>query len=167
MDLESALIILIMLLIISIPITIIDFKNKVKQRKLLQSLVDMATKSHSKLSAHDQLEHIVIGIDSTAHKLFFMRHIEGMESENEIDLTEVKKCRYIITNRSVTNNKSSQTIIEKLELAFTFNDPKKPELFLEFYNSNYDSLSLRGEPELAFKWSDLINEELTDLSSKK
>jgi hypothetical protein len=166
MDLESALIILIMLSLIIIPIMIINYKKKVRDRKFMQSLFDLAAKSHCKLTVHDKLEHIVIGIDHIAHKLFFIRSIEGISSEIEVDLTEVTKCRYINTNRSETDNKSSQTIIEKLELGLSFNDPKKPDLALEFYNSKYDSLSLRGEPELAFKWSDLINEELQDLSLK-
>jgi hypothetical protein len=33
----------------------------------------------------------------------------------------------------------------------------KPDVILDFYNSGYDSLTLRGEIQLAEKWAEIAN----------
>jgi len=103
-------------------------------------------------------------MDRKTHKHFFIKDIEGDVTENEVDIEDVQKSRFIKISRNVTNNKSYQTILEKLELGLTFKANEKRELILELYDSNYDILTLRQEPELVQKWSDLINDELNRLS---
>jgi len=167
MDLESAIIFLIMLLIVAIPIAIVTSKKRKKDKQLLQALFNKAQKGHFKITEYDKWGHTAIGIDMMAHRIFFVR--KGAENDvfREVDLADVSKCRFINTNRVVNSKEVTQTVIEKLELAFTSNDPKEAETILEFYNVKSDSLALRGEIQLAGKWSALANSGIAALPSKK
>jgi len=49
-----------------------------------------------------------------------------------VNLAEMQKCRVVNTHRIVNNKESDQKVIEKLELAFSNREPKKPDVFLEF-----------------------------------
>ena len=167
MDLESSIILLIMILLCVIPIMIINKKKRTKERQFLQTLFDLAAKNSCKISDYDKWDQTAIGIDSMTHKLFFVRKTTETETAKEVILTEMKKCRFIDTNRVVNNGASSQKITEKLELAFTEWDHQNPELILELYNSNYDSLDLRDEIKLACKWSAIANSEIAIVAAGK
>ena len=167
MDLESSIILLIMLLLCVIPIMIINKIKRTKERQFLQMLFDLAAKSSCKISDYDKWDQTAIGIDSVAHKLFFIRKTSETETTKEVILTEMKKCRFIDTNRVVNNGTSSRKITEKLELAFTEWDHQKPEQILELYNANYDSLELRDEIKLAGKWLAIANSEIADVAAGK
>ena len=149
-----------MILFCVIPIIIINRKKKIKEKIFLQTLISLAEKSNSKITELDKWGDKAIGIDKSTHKIFFIIKTAENESGLEVDLNEMKKCRFINTNSVVTYRESSQKVIERLELAFTFIDPKKPDLILEFYNSTYDSLALRDEIRLAEKWSAIANAEI-------
>jgi hypothetical protein len=160
MELESLVIFLIMVLIIIIPVVIINRKKKLKEKKLVQVLFDMAENKNSTINEYDNWNETAIGIDKALQRIFFVRKTIENQITREIDLKEMEKCRFINTNRVINNKETSQKIIEKLELGFTFRDVKKAELILEFYNLNYDSLSLRDEINLAGKWSEIANSEI-------
>jgi len=51
-------------------------------------------------------------------------------------------------------------VVDKLELSFYPVEKGKPEISIEFYNDEYDSLTLSGELQLAEKWEKLLNEQL-------
>ena len=167
MDSESAIFILMMVLACIIPIAIINKKKKNKERQFLQTLFDLAEKNNCKITDHDRWGNTAIGIDQKAGKLFFIRKTSDGDSSKEVDLYEVKKCRFVNTSRIVNLKESNQKVIEKLELVFTLSDPKKSEIILEFYNSIYDSLSLRGEIQLGEKWSEIVNAKISKLVTNK
>jgi hypothetical protein len=52
----------------------------------------------------------------------------------------------------VKYNKELVNVIDRIELIFSFNN-HRPELSLEFYNTDYDQLTLSGELQLAEKWA--------------
>ena len=56
--------------------------------------------------------------------------------------------------------KRSLSIIDKLEFCFYPADKTKNEEVTEFYNDEYDSLSLTGELQLVHKWEKLISEKI-------
>ncbi len=161
MNIESSILLLIMILVGAIPIVIINKKRKVKEKQFLQTLISLAEKSNSIITEQDKWGDRIIGIDKMTHKMFFIKKTAENESGIEIDLDEMKKCRFINTHSVVTFKESSQKVTERLELAFAYNDPQKPDLILEFYNSAYDSLTLRDEINLAEKWSAIANYEIS------
>lgn len=166
MEMESLIILLIMVLVIIIPVMILNRKKRLKERKLVKALFNLAKNSNSRITDYDNWNDTAIGIDKVSQRIFFVRLTPKNENSKEVELPEMEKCRFINTNRVVNNKETSQKIIEKLELGFTSRDTKKPELILEFYNINYDSLSLRDEINLAGKWSAIANSEIIRLSSK-
>ena len=167
MDLESSFILLIMLLLCAIPILIINRKKRIKERQFLQTLFDLAEKRGCKITDYDKWDHTAIGIDKVARRLFYIRKTSDLEFAKEVVLSQIHKCRFIDTNRMVYSRGISQKITERLELVLTERDYQKPELTLEFYNSIYDSLALRDEIQLAKKWSEIVNSEISSLAGGK
>ena len=78
-----------------------------------------------------------------------------MEIREHINLTEVSDCRMFKTERSVIYNKETVIVVDRIELKISFYK-HKPEVRLEFYNADYDQLTLSGELQLAQKWNDTI-----------
>lgn len=157
MDLESLIILLTMIFLCGIPIVVMNSKKKIKEKLFLKSLFTLAEENHSKISEFDKMDRIAIGIDNVNCKLFYINRTADKLSEFVVDLKEVEKCRIINLSRTVSGDHVSQTVIEKIGLELRFYDQKRSELNLELYNSNYDSLALRGEPEIAGKWSQMVN----------
>ena len=62
---------------------------------------------------------------------------------------------------------SSDTVVEKLGIGFLYHDKNKNEVVLEFYNADYDSLTLTGELQLAEKWCNLFNEKISEIAKQK
>lgn len=167
MDLESSIFILVMVLACVIPIMIINKKKGKKEKQFLQTLFHLAEKSNCKIEDYDRWSDTAIGIDKEAHKIFFVRKTSENELSKEVDLSEMQKCRFVNTHRIVSMKDSNHKVIEKLELVFTLRDSRKSEINLEFYNASYDSLSLRGEIQLAEKWEKVANLEIAGLVTNK
>jgi hypothetical protein len=148
-------------MVCAIPIIIINHKKRSRDKQFVQMLFNLAGQYNCKITEYDHWGNKAIGIDKQRLQLFFIckKEASGL-TEKQVDLDTIKKCRFINTSRTVNTGGGSQTVIEKLELGFTWNDPKIPEDYMEFYNSIYDSLSLRGEIQLAEKWSAIANKEI-------
>jgi len=157
MNFEDLIFLMVMLVLILIPIVIINRKKKKREKQFLQSLFGLAEKSDCKITSYDRWSDTAIGIDKPSKKIFFFRKSSKNELGTEVDLLQVRKCRFVNTHRIVSLNESQHKVIEKLELVFAFTDVRIPEQTLEFYNAQYDSLSLRGEIQLGEKWEDIVN----------
>ena len=167
MDLETVIIILILFLICLVPIVLINRRKRKREKLLSKSFFNFAEKRNCRISEYDFWNNTAIGVDKDVHKLFFRRATNNDELSGEINLTEILKCRMVNTNRSVSNNEINQIVIDKLELAFTFYDIDKPDIFWEFYNADRDSFSLSGELQLTEKWLKIVNTELAGITQKK
>lgn len=157
MDSGTIIFIAIIVLGCVIPIVLINSSKKKKEKLFLQALFNLAEKSNCKISAHDLWKGTGIGIDKEARKLFFIRKAANDEEAKEIDLSEIQKCRVVNTNRTVKYNESTQTVVDRLELAFSNKDKNIPEVIFEFYNSKYDNPTLHTELQLAGKWLEIVN----------
>ena len=158
---------LVILIIIVLAVVIVNSNKKNKKKQFMQTLSDLAEKSNCKISEHDLWNNTLIGIDTAAHKLFFIRKTADIAISNEIDLLGIQKCRVINSSRVISNNETNHTVIDKLELALTSPDAKIADTMLEFYNTNRDNLFLNGELQLAEKWAVIVNENIAGIKQRK
>jgi len=156
--------VMIVLFFSILPIVLINRGKKKNENLFLQSLFNLAEKNNCNLSEHDVFNDIAIGIDKGAHQLFFIRNTPQHEAEIKVDLTEIKKCRLLDTNRPASGSDGNQRIIDKLELSLAYYSQNQKETILDIYHADYDSLTMSGELQLAKKWSKKINEELAALN---
>ena len=161
MDLLTAIIGFGALAVCILPLVYFQMAEKKKRNKFLYDFLVSAAEQKLVVTQHEVWgNYSGLGLDTHANKLFFLKRWADKEEKMIIDLSEVEKCRLVNVNRTVNDNK----IIDRIELAFTFRNPGKPEKTLQFYNKE-ESMSLNDELLLVEKWVGICNTRL--LSSKK
>lgn len=166
MDTGTTIIGIIILLLCILPLVIMTRKANQKERQFSRDLFDFAKKSNSKLSEHEIMNNIAIGLDKENNQLFFLRKKENIEAEFQINLLEIQKCRVLNSNRTVNSKEGNYKVIDKLALAFTYLDKNKQETVLDFYKSELNNFSLNGELQLIEKWLKIINDLLMENKTK-
>ncbi len=166
MKTETLIIGLAVILAIAIPLALLSIKNNKKKKAFLQKLNDFAKKNNCLISESDHWNSTLIGIDKTAGKLFYIKSRPNVTVEKVISLDDIQKCRIVNTSRTVKTQDQSNTVIDKLELAFTHHDKNKADATIEFYNNTYDGLTLNNELMSLEKWHGLINAVLLDRTKK-
>lgn len=136
---------------------------KRKQRKTLSKLKNFATENNCTLNEFDCWDKSLIGLDKTGGgKLFFIRKSPGIKSKIIIHLLDIKRCNLIKTERTEKVGRIKISIIDRIQLILTPKNLHNEEISLEFYNTDFDSLTLTGELQLAEKWNKLINDSLNN-----
>ncbi|MBV6474386.1 MAG: hypothetical protein JPMHGGIA_02692 [Saprospiraceae bacterium] len=167
MDLGTTIVGIVIILICIIPFALMSINSRKKEKKLIQGLSDIANRNNCKISRHELWNNSIIGIDDTVLMIFFTRKSKDNETSQQINLTEIQKCRVINSSRTVSNKEGNFKVVEKLELAFSFQDKSKSEVVLEFYNADYDSLTLMGELQLVEKWCKIFNDKISEMTKQK
>jgi hypothetical protein len=156
MDIATILLIGTTVLIICVlPFLITHNKKKKKEKEIKEVISRLAAKSNSKVDEYDWWNKTIIGIDNLNRKLLFIKKIEDKELQYAIDLSDIHMGRVINSHRSVING--NYNVIQKLQLGLISKNKDKPETLLEFYNADYDSLTIREELQLVEKWSKIVN----------
>ncbi len=134
-----------------------QIRNRNRGKKAFSVLQNFAKGFNSNISSYDHWDKSLIGIDSgEINKLFFLRTISDKEYREAINLSEVMSCRLVLDERTVQYNKEKVNVIDKIDLVFSFVYTNKQDVKLEFYNADYDRLTLSGELQLAQKWSGIV-----------
>lgn len=167
MDLGTTIIGIVFILICIIPFALMSIRSKKKKKKLLQGLFEIAEKNNCKISRYELWNNSTIGIDDTALMIFYTRKSKDIETSKQINLVEIQKCRVVNSSGTLGNKDGNLMVADKLELAFSFQDKSKNEVVLEFYNVNYDSLTLTGELQLIEKWCKIFNDKISEMSKQK
>ena len=167
MDIGTSIIGIILILTCIIPFVIMNINSRKREKKLLHELFTFAERNNCKISQHELWNNSLIGIDETANVIFFTKKLKDNEISQQINLTEIQKCRVVNSSRTVNNKDGNFKVVDKLELAFTFHDKNKVEIIIAFYNADYDSLTLSGELLLAEKWCKIINDKISASRQKK
>ncbi|BBE20045.1 hypothetical protein AQPE_4236 [Aquipluma nitroreducens] len=102
-----------------------------------------------------------------ANIVFVVSNVNSIESSQQIDLADILKCRVIESSRSVSTKEGSLKVVDKIELSFVNPDKNKPDTKVEFYNADYDRLTLTGEVQLSEKWCKILNDKIAELSKVK
>lgn len=165
MDLGTIIVTLVFIAIVTVPFILTGYSKKRKKKNLFCRLTEMAENEDCIISYHEFCGDFVIGLDEVAGRLFFFKKSENHKIVQSVNLREFKSCRLVNSNRTVGDKKTNYSVIDKLELCFYPNDKSKPDILVELYNDEYDSLTLSGELQLAEKWEKLLNERMK--TSKK
>lgn len=166
MDLSTILGWSITTLIIAGLIVFLRIKKLKKKKQVLSVLQAFAKENNSEISTYDTWDKTLIGIDDKEEsKLFFIRSIPENEIRQVIVLSDVLDCKIAKTSRNMNFKGETAHVIDKIELVLSFSN-KKPNIFLEFYNTDYDHLTLAGELQLADKWLELIKKSIAKKQKK-
>jgi hypothetical protein len=146
--------------IIIIPFFLHHLKKKKKEAKFLNDLLSLAKNEDSIISQKDfWRECYAIGIDENSKKLLYINKIKDKEQKTAIDLSEVERCSIVNASRSVKIPKGNLTVLDRIDLVFTFNRADLSEKTLEFYDST-TFMTPDGEIPLVEKWMAIINSNL-------
>ncbi len=153
----------IVLLLAGIIIVSTSKSAKAKKIKFLNPLYELADREACHISRHDIWSESVIGIDLNKNKVFVVRKTVGSESETVINLTEIFRCRVAEVSRTSGPKEGSIKAFDRINLVFMNKEKSKPDITIEFYNSNTDRLTLAGELQMAEKWCVLVNRQLSSI----
>lgn len=164
MDITTILLTVIILILCALPLVIM-LKNKSKKEKSFKEAISaLAAKSNNKIERYDRWNNNIIGIDQLNHKLFFISKKHDKEVHKVIDLSDIAQSSLVKTHHNVRNENAS--VIKKLELYLILKDKSKPDVVLEFYNAEHDSLTIREEFQLAEKWSAIVESGILKTKDK-
>jgi hypothetical protein len=166
MDFGLIIIAIIIIAICIVPFIIMARNNKKKEQQILQALSDLAGKYKYTISQYDLWNHAAIGTDEGMNMIFFTKKNKIMESIQQVVLEDVQRCRIINSSRSVGNKGGHSNVIDKLDLAFTYQDRTKAETIFNIFDVDGDSLTVTKELYMAEKWNRLINEKINAFALK-
>ncbi|NUM50744.1 MAG: hypothetical protein HUU48_06470 [Flavobacteriales bacterium] len=146
----------IILIVLSIlPFVLAQRNRRKRERKLFQSLSNIATKQNCKITQYECSDDYIIGIDETSNFLLFFKQIKDTEFSQFLNLSEIQSCKTI--NISRTNGSIKK--IDRLELHFLSKTKKNPDTILELYSSD-NRMQLGDDLLLVERWEKKINELL-------
>lgn len=160
---EIVIMIAMVALIFVVPGLWMYVRNLRNERQFRNRLFSFAANSNCLISEFDFWKNSAIGIDKNMHRVFYLRDMKDKEIKEQIDLSEIQKCRILNASRSMNVKNGNYTAIDRLELIFISKDKNKPEIGLEFYNTIHDSLAMSGEVQLIEKWSGIVTKELAGI----
>ncbi|PKP29564.1 MAG: hypothetical protein CVU00_14995 [Bacteroidetes bacterium HGW-Bacteroidetes-17] len=166
MELGTIITGIILLLVFVLPIVLLNQKRAKDGKQFSSELFDFALKNHCKISEHEFWNNSALGLDKETHQLYFIKNAVNHKIKLKIDLLEIQKCRIVNTNRNIKYKGENHNVIDKLELAFISRDKSKPEVFMEFYNTDVNNATLSGELQLIEKWFKIINEQLARITQE-
>lgn len=157
MELGSALIGAIFLLLCMLPFVMMSRSRKRREKMMLQSLSKIALDNNCQTSEHELFAHLAIGLDHTRPAVMFYRKIKENTSEQFVDLREIQSCKVFNTSRTVKTPSGERNVVDKLELGLIPIEKNKKEVRLKFFDSEENS-QLFGELQSIQKWSKQLGE---------
>lgn len=146
----------VLIVLLCVLFFIIVRKNKQKKEREFKALISsLAGESNCKIDVYDRWNNTMIGMDNLNRKLFFLRNAGDKAIRMMVDLSDIQMGS--VVNSRWNNKGESYNATQKIELGLTSKERGKPQTLLEFYNAEYDSLTIMDELLLAEKWSKLIN----------
>ncbi len=159
MDLETAIVGLISILICIIPFAIMHYNSVKKENKILKSLKENAQKQNCNISQYEFCGDYVMGIDESRNFVFFFKQKKEKAISQFVDLAEIQTCQVVKKTRSVKNDIGSLDVVERVELSFTPTNKNNAETRFELYDDEVN-MQLSGELQFVDKWTKQINDRL-------
>jgi hypothetical protein len=148
-----------------IPFFLMTRSRNEREKKLLQSLLNISNQGNCKITLHEISGDLAIGIAEHDNVLLFFKQGKEKETQKFINLAPFQSCRVNNLGRTIKNTDDNYRKIERLELLLEPLDKKQATISLEFYNME-DSFQLDGELQLVEKWEKIINATIKKNSSK-
>lgn len=159
MNLGTAITGAIFIAIFMLPFIFMLQGRKKKEKQLLQSISTVANNQNCKISQHELCEEFAIGLDETTNQLFFLKKTADQEIAQFVNLSEIKSCKVIKSERSVNSKDANYKTINNLDLQFSFLNQKNPDVLFSFYNAE-ENMELNGEIQTIEKWANIVNDRL-------
>lgn len=159
MDIGSAIIGVIFVLICAVPFVIMNRSKKKKEKLILQSLSEIANRVHCQIGPHEVSGNMAIGMDTSKNFVFFYKQTQEKVTEKIVDLAKIKSCKVNNMSRTIRNQQSSQRVIDSIDLSFVPSAKNEPEVKIEFFNAE-EHAQLNGELQSAEKWMQIIKDQL-------
>ena len=151
---------IVFIAVITLPFVLTELSKKRKKNSLLRKITEMATSNGSSISEHEFCSDFVLGIDSQSNHVYYFKKNDNREVAQHINLTGYKSCKAVTYGHSISENKNQYHVTDKLELNFYPYDKDKAEISIDFYNSEFDRLTLTGELQFVEKWEKILNEKI-------
>jgi hypothetical protein len=153
------------LLLFSIPFILLNISRKKREKRNLLLLNREAGKTNLTVSTFNTWGNTSIGMDEKANVVFFTKKTPDGDTAQQVTLAETEKCRVANIKRTESDGDHHYSLTEKLELVFE--NKKKTETALPFYDIQYDGGMLTGELQMAEKWCSIINDKIAAGANKK
>lgn len=131
-----------------------------KHERVMKELKQLAAENDAEIECseywsglHSQTK---IGFDKKRLKLFFIRTVNNSTATLMVDMREVKRVTKRMQYRTVSEGKEVHSVVDSIGLSLAFVDSKRKEVYLEFFNTDYDALRVNGEIQTAEKWEDIL-----------
>ncbi len=155
---ETTILLTVAIIILcALPIVIAQ-RNKIKKEKELKEKISKIEGYQTSIEKFDHWGKKAVAIDKIHHKLYFFS--SGVDNGHKvIDLSEIRQVSLVKTHHN--GGSQSSGAIKKVELYLLAKDKARPNIELDFYDSERDSLTIREELQLAEKWSTLVESSIS------
>lgn len=166
MDSGTIIVSAILLALAILPFIFTGKKYKKQKKQLVQTLNSLAEQNQVSLSNYEAGGSFGIGLDQNDRYLFFARKVQDEISIRSALLVDMSRCKMKTSSRLL---EGGEKVIDRVELVLYPVSSAQPEVVLEMYNSEYDTLTIRGELQTAVKWEQIIGGALkkTKLNERK
>lgn len=163
MDITLIIMAIVLMAIIISPFLLHHLSQKKKEAKILNEFLSLAESENAIISQKELWrQRYVIGLDELSKKIYYINKNKDKVERTIISLSEVDQCRINAISRNAKTTSGNVTVIERLDLIFTFNKPDKPEKTLQFYDSA-EFISTDNERVLIEKWFGIVKPKLKSI----
>jgi hypothetical protein len=143
---------------------VIARRNKIKKEKEFKESISKIAGNGASIEKFDRWGTKAVALDNLNYRLYFFSN--GVNNGHKvIDLSDVQCASLIKTHHN--GGSESSGAIRKVELYLTPKGKGQPNIELDFYDSEHDSLTIRDELQLAEKWSTILESSISKLNQEK
>ncbi|WP_437373322.1 hypothetical protein [Maribacter litoralis] len=140
----------------AMPFVLTSRSRKIKEKKMMSSLSDIASKYNCQLTQHEIFGHYAIGVDTEKKYVFFVSKNGEELKQQYADLSTIKSSEIANIDKSYARK---EKITERLLLKLFPKNTNNEDLVFEFYNAAVN-FQLSGEFQSIEKWNKLIKNML-------
>lgn len=148
-----------LLALFALPFILISRASKKNKKQFIDKMSKLAEENNCTIKESDHCNDFAIGIDTKETMLFYVKNGKEGEKSQVLKLNDYKTTRIVNLSKTLGDNGAKTTVTSKLALAFVPINKDKPEIQLDFYNSE-DKNQITSELELLNKWNELISQKL-------
>ncbi|MBO6495880.1 MAG: hypothetical protein JJ978_09965 [Roseivirga sp.] len=159
MDLQTTIVGLLVATLCIYVFVLLNKSRKNKEKILINQLQVLASEQNALIEDHELGLNFGLGIDEVNRYIFYTKDNKIGFTNKTIDLMNVRKCEVATVKKRV----GKEDYIDRISLVFYLISNNKEEQIIIF---DSDATALpNGEPLMAKKWADRINELLKDVKS--
>ena len=138
--------------ICAMPFVVTSRSRKLKEKKMMASLNDVANKHNCTIREHEIFGHYAIGVDQEKKFVFFISKSGDDLNQQYADLSAIKTCEIANIGKSYARK---EKITERLLLNLFPKNNNEPDTVFEFYDVEVN-FQLSGEFQSIQKWNSVI-----------